>query len=832
MHALSNLLSLAWRLVLRDWRSGELNILLASLIIAIAGTCTVTLLGHRLTRTVESQAAEFLAADLAITAHEPLPSRWIEQASAAGLDHASTVEFPSVIVEHEQLLLCGIKAVSERYPLRGSLTTSTGTADQGMTTPSGPPPGEAWVDQRVLTTLGLKLGDTVTVGELPLRIGRLLIRLPDSRGDLFGLSPPVLINLADLAGTKVIQPGSHAHYYSLFAGAEAELRRFKAELKGQLNVGQRLVDIHEDRPELGKALSRTERYLGLSSIVIVVIAGVAIAMSARRYTVRHYDLTAMFKCLGASQVYVFSQHLLQYLMIGLTAGIAGTALGYGVQYLVVEAMKRILPRELSPPSWEALAFGPVIGLAVLLGFALPTMLRVKYLPPLRVLRRDLEPIAASGWLVYGLAGGTIAALTWSYTGDSRLTAWVLGVSSAAILVAGLVSYFMVRTIGRSTPGVRLEWRYGMQNLARNPPRTTGQILAFCVTLSAMLLILLVRTELITDWRRQLPDDVPNYFALNVLQADLQPFRDFLASHRISSSPAYPIVRGRLTQINGTEARRLASRESEGEAAINRDLNLTYGDSIPEENRIVEGKWWENGGTDPQVSIEQKLAKSLGLRLGDRLTFNIADRTVTASVTSIRSLRWDTMKPNFYVIFNPGVLDSFPRTYLSSFHLDDGQQSILVNMVRDFPAVTVLQLDALLKQLMVIVEEVTLAVELVLAFALAAGFAVLGSTARASLDERIREHALLRSLGANRSMLRKNLLIEFGSLGFLAGFMAAILTELLVWVLFHHVFEMEARIHWQVWLAAPLGGAIAIGLSGYWFTRRAVNQSPLVVLREC
>ena len=825
-----HILALAWRLVLRDWRSGELSILAGALVIAVAGTTTVSLLGHRLTRTVETQTAEFLAADLVVSGHAEPSADWATDAENSGLAYARTVEFPSVLVEGEKMQLSGVKAVSSAYPLRGTLVTSTVDAFHGEPTAHGPPPGEAWADARILSALNLQLGKAVTVGETPLKLTRILVSLPDARGDLFGMSPQVLINLGDLAATRVIQPGSHAHYYSLFAGAEGDIGELKGRLKAELKPGQKLMDIREDRPELGKALTRAERYLGLSTIAIVVIAGVAIAMSARRYTRRHYDLTAMLKCLGASRRDVLLQHLSQYLIIGLSASTLGALLGYLAQFGVVRAMQPLLPRDLVAPGWTALAFGPAIGLFVLLGFALPTILQIRHLPPLRVLRRDLAPMGASGWLVYGLAATTTAALTWRYAGDVRLTAWVLSIGCGVVAATGVIVHACIIALRNTADSGRVSWRLGMRNLTRTPHLATSQVLAFGLTMTAMLLVLLVRTELIDEWRRQLPSNVPNHFAMNLMDQDLLPFQQQLAEQGVATSDFYPIVRGRLTRINGTDAHQVALRETEGEAAINRELNLTYTRELPAENRIVDGSWWHPEETGPQISIEEKLAASLKIKLGDTLSFVIADQTREARVTSIRRLRWDTMKPNFYVIFPPGSLEQFPHTHLGSFHLPDERLALLPAIIKSFPAVTVLDINALLKQVQSIVREVTLAVEFVLTFALAAGIAVLGAAARSSLDERIREQALLRVMGAKSPLLRRALALEFSTLGLLAGVMATILTELIVWALFKQVFDLEARAHWTVWMGAPLFGTLAIGLAGYGFTYRALRTEPDVVLR--
>jgi putative ABC transport system permease protein len=829
--SLATRLALAFKLVSRDWRSGELGILVAALVVAVAGSTAVSLFGHRLARTMEIQAAEFMAADLAVSSHEPFPEDWFRQAAAQGLANARTVEFPSVLVENGELLLTGAKAVSGGYPLRGTVQATTTDLANEAPVSGIPEPGTAWVDPRVLYTLKLSLGDTVTLGEKPLKLARLITREPDRRGDLYSLSPRLMFNLADLDAAAVIRPGSNAHYYALFAGNQAQILGFKRWLKPQLHPGQKLVDIHEDRPELGNALSRAERYLGLSSTVIVLIAGVAIAMSARRYSERHYDLTALLKCLGARERDVLLIHLAQYLLIGLAASLAGCGLGYLAQAGVAEWLKGILPHALAEPAWYAPLFGLAAGLFVLLGFALPPVLRLKRMPPLRVLRGDLAPLPSSAWTVYGLAAGTLGLLVWRHTGDGRMTAIVLGIALATLAVAGAGVLALLHAARRLLPFLSLPWRFGLQNLTRRPRLGMAQILAFGLTMTAMLVSLAVRTELVSEWRRQLPADAPNYFALNLFEADLPGFRDFLAQRGVEASEAYPIVRGRLTAVNGVDAHALAVRDSQGEGAVNRDLSLTWSAAPPADNRLVAGGWWTPQTPPGQVSVEAKLAESLGIRLGDTLRFAIGGEIREAQVQSLRTVRWDTMRPNFYMIFSPGTLDGYPATWLASFHLKAAQKPDLVELAKRFPAMTLLEVDQLLKQFQTILQEITLAVEFLLGFALAAGFAVLFAAVRATLDERLREDALLRAMGASGSLLRKSLGMEFAALGMLSGLLAAASSEAIEWALFSRAFDLKPHLHGEIWLLAPLAGALAVGVFGYLHTRGVVRGSPARILRE-
>jgi putative ABC transport system permease protein len=827
---MGNIFKLAFKLVVRDWRSGELTILMAALIIAVAASTAVSLLGDRLTRTMNLQAAEFLGGDLSVGGHEAPSPAWNTEAAAQGLQSSRTTEFSSVLIENDELLLVGVKAVAEGYPLRGALKTTVGDIAAAAETHDIPAPGEAWVEPRVLNTLHVGLGGDITVGEKPLRVARLITYEPDRRGDLYSLSPRVMINEADLDATRIIQPGSHVHYYALFAGDENALRRFKRWLKPQLHPGQHISDIHEDRPELGNALSRAERYLGLTSIAVVLIAGVAIAMSARRYTERHFDLTAMLKCLGARERDVLRIYLIQFTFIGLAGSALGCALGYGLQAGVVYFLRALLPRGLAGPGLFALLFGTGAGLLILFGFALPPILRLKRLPPLRVLRRDLEPLPSSAWLVYGVAALTLGALLWRYTQDWKMTAVVLALGGIAVAVCSLLGLSLLGLGRLLVPHVPLAWRFGLQHLTRRPRLGVSQMLAFSVTLVAMLVSILVRTELLQEWQRQMPENAPNHFALNLFDADLDRFRDFLRQENIASSNFYPIVRGRLTAVNGKDVFQVVSKDSRAEGAINRELSLTWSDTLPPDNRLVEGRWWD-GAASLNVSVEKELADSLGVGQGDRLTFNIAGQEFVATVTNTRSVRWDTMAPNFFMIFSPGSLDAYPHTWLTSFYLPPDRKPALARLAKAFSGVTILEVDMLIKQFQSILRQVTQAIEYVLLLALAAGFTVLFAAVRATLDERIYEDVLLRTMGASRKLLRRAQWVEFAALGFLAGLLASAIAEVIAWDLFSRVFNLSYRFHWETWLITPVLGALAVGLAGYWNTRSVVRNSPMRVLRE-
>ncbi len=822
--------NLALRLLWRDSRSGELTILIVALIIAVTSSTTIALFSDRLQRTMTNQTAEFLAADLVISSPTPVPSEWLTKATQLNLAQARTAEFSSVLIEHEELLLAGIKAVSAAYPLRGFLKTTTENYSTETITHNGPAQGTAWLEKRIFSALKLKLGDPLTVGEKQLTITHIITYEPDKKGDFYSFSPRVMINEADLNATGIVQPGSHVHYFFQFSGDTKALTEFNQWLKPQLNPSQRIMDIHEDRPELGSALNRAERYLGLSSTLVILISGVAIAMATRRYTERHFNATALLRCLGCKQNEILWLYSSQFVVLGLFASAAGCLLGWFAQEALFYLLKELLPQHVASPGLLAVFFGFIIGMAVLLGFALPPLLRLKQVSPLRVLRRELEPMPGSAWLIYGLSFGIMGLLIWKYTDDIKMTASILGIGLITLLALGLLVYGLLNLAGRALPSMSLTWRFGLQGLLKNSRASVSQILAFSITLVAMVLSFTVRTDLIDNWQKQLPDNAPNHFALNIFPSQQADFKRELQQQHINGSQFFPVVKGRLVEINNTPVQQIVSKDTQGENATHRELSLTWTQELPEENKIVAGNWWatQQAGL---VSVEQKLADSLKIKLGDHLLFTVGSQQIKATVTSIRALRWDTMKPNFYMIFSPGTLDAYPSTFITSFYLPETQKNVLNTLVKKYPGTTILEVDLILQQFKTILTQLTQAINYLLYFALMAGFTVLFAAVYATLDNRIYEGALMRTLGANRSLLRKTHIIEFGTLGLISGLLSVVISEAIMYALYTQVMNMEYHPSFYLWTTIPLTGALFVGMAGCWGVRQVLNKSPLRVLRE-
>jgi putative ABC transport system permease protein len=823
---------LALRLLARDWRAGELRILVAALVIAVAASTAIGFFTDRLGRGMVNQSADFLGADLALVSPRPVDPAWLTQASDWGLKLAETLEFASVVVSGDDLQLSSVKAVDANFPLRGSLRTASAPFAADTSTGDTPQAGEAWAAARLMNQLGLEVGDRLEVGLHTLTIARILTFEPGQVGNVFGVSPRLLMNLADLPATQVIQPGSRLSYHYLFAGPEHRVTRYRDWLKSRLEPSHELVGVREGRRAVGTALERAERFLGLSILAAIVLAGVAIAMAARRYSERHFDMSAMLRCLGASQQELLGIYLPQLAVIGVLASALGGLIGWLAQHGLLYLLADLLPVAPAGTSGWPLLAGFATGLISLAGFAVPPVMRLSGVPPLRVLRHELMPMPSSAWLVYAAAILSIVALMWRYTDSWPLTLAVLAGGAAAAALLALLG-FMLLYAGRSlNPQVGVAWRFGINNLWRRSRSSISQILAFGLALMAMAVIALVRTDLLTTWQSQLPEDVPNHFAINILPHQVDSVHEFLDQHSLSASHLYPMVRARLITINKQAVRNAVSKEARSDNALNRDLNLTWSMNLQDDNHIVSGRWWQAADEGRAlVSVESKLAERLAIRLGDELGFSLGGETFSAKVTSIRTVQWDSFRPNFYMVFPSGVLESYAATYMTSFYLPASDKAVLIELVRSFPALTVLEMDLIIRQVERIFKQVTLAVEYVLLFVLLAGFAVLFAALQASLDERLYEGALLRALGASRRQLRAGHLAEFVTLGVLAGLVAAIGTECLAWLLYSQLMQLDYTFKWQVWLAAPLTGALLIGAAGYWGTRAVVERSPMQLLRD-
>lgn len=825
-------LRLAWRLLHRDWRAGEVQALLFALAIAAATTTAVTGFSERMALALTQQTTDLLGADLVLEQSQPMQSEWLARARNTGLRNTRAVEFATMAVADAGLQLVSVKAVGTDYPLRGAVRVATEPFGPEQPAAQMPEPGTLWIESRLFAMLKLQLGDRLRIGEADFSITRVLGFEPSRGGNILNLSPRVLMRLEDLPRTQVIQPGSRVTYFSLFTGTTADITTYRDWLLPQLADQDRLVDARTGRPAIANALDKAERYLGLASLVAIALAGVAVAMAARRYSARHYDVSAMLRCLGAVQRDIVALYLLQMLILGLGGSLVGAALGWLGQQGLVQLLASLLPLTPPPAGPLPLLLGVATGLITLAGFALPPVLRLRQVSPLRVLRRDLAPLPARAWLVYGLALLTLLLLMWRYTEDLRLTLIVAGGAAASALLMLGLALALLSLVRRLRHRAGATWRFGINSLWRRGAASVSQIFAFGLVIMAMSITTLLRTDLLASWQMQLPEDTPNQFAINILPHERVPFADMLRAEGIDSAPVYPVVRGRMIAINGAPVRTAVSKEAQDNNALHRDLNLTWSATLPDDNRVVSGNWFgTNTSAMAEVSVESKLAERLGIKLGNELEFLIADQSLKARVSSLRSVEWDSFQPNFYMIFPPGVLEQFPSTAMTSFFLTPDRQTVLQRLVAQFPAVTVLDVGVLLGEVRRIFDQVTLAVEYILMFVLLASLAVLFAVLASSHDERIQEGALLRALGASRRQVRSSHFAEFALLGLLSGLLAAIGTELISALLYTQIFHLDYHWKWPVWIAAPIGGLLIVAMAGAWGTRKILSQPPAVLLRD-
>ena len=863
-------LRLSLRLLRRDWRAGELRVLLAAVLIAVACVSSVAFFTDRIGQALSQQTGELLGGDLRVAADHPLSAQVFKLAQKNHLVTAETRSFRSMILASEQQVngsagdregglgqsrLAELKAVSPGYPLRGRLKIAPALFAADQPTQALPKSGEAWAEPQLLQQLGLRVGDTMQVGKRPLRISAVLSYEPDRSGNLFSIAPRLLMNLTDLPSTGLVQEGSHIRYSLLVSGDPSDLKHFRQALTPQLARGERIEGAADARPEVRAALTRAQQFLGLAAVVAVVLACVAIAMSARRFAQRHRDTCAMLRCFGASQNTMNGVFLFQLLWLGLLAGSLGILFGYLAQLGLVTLLGSLILANLPPPSWAPVLMGYLVALGGLLGFAMPPVLQLREVPTLRVLN-GVEQVADSNrgkrWRTSVVIGYLTGALFLILLVLYQAGDWALGrVLLLGLLLAAIALWLAAATLlwglkhlvtqGRQFSGSRFSsaWQFGLLNLTKRRGASIAQVMAFGVGLTVLLLLTVVRGDLLQGWANGLPADAPNRFVINIQPDQLAAVKNFFEKRKMPNVELFPMVRGRLTAINDAPVNTEQFTDGRAKRLVEREFNLSWADKLQVDNTIVSGRWW--GSRTPatasvmrvpaEFSVEEGIAKTLGIKLGDRLTYNIAGTAFTARVSSLRSVRWDSFHANFFVLAPPGELDAFPASYITSFYLPTDQAAVLDGLVQQFPNLTVIDIAAIMDQVRAIISRVSLAVEYVFLFTLAAGLMVMIAAIQSTLDVRLHENAILRALGARRRRLWQSLVSEFFTLGALSGFLGALFASALGYVIATRVLELAYVINPWLWILGLLGGGVGVGLAGVIGTRQVVNSPPLKVLQK-
>jgi putative ABC transport system permease protein len=818
------------RLLSRDWRAGELTVLATALLIAVTAMTGVAFLTDRVGQAVELRAAESLAADLRLRSTRPIGDDYAALAAENGLRSARVTSMPSVVFAGEANTLAAVRAVTDGYPLRGQLKVSDRLLEPATVTDAVPPPGEAWASPRLMARLGVDAGTRIEVGAAELTLGRVLDFRPDEGWSFIDLAPTLLINHADLAATELIQPGSRVNYRMLFAGGRGEVDRFKSLVEERLAEGEALRDIKDANPQIRSSMDRAGRFLNLASLVSVLLAAVAVAMAARRYSQRHRDRIALMKCMGASQPVIFRSNLVQLLILALAGGVLGAVLGYLAQWGLAWLMRDLIGQDLPAPGFQPAVLGLVTAISILAGFALPDLAQMGKTPPLRVLRRDLDPPPLKYGISWLAAVAAVFALLLWIMRDPRLVLSIFAGAGVTFLALGATGWLLVKSLRGFRGAAGVAWRYGLANIARRGRESVVQVVAFGLGLMVLLLLSTVRTELMETWRQSLPENAPNQFLINIQPREVDAMRDFLDQRGLDVPRFVPLVRARMTTINGEDVTQMTFEDPQGERWARRDSNLSWIDELQNDNRIVAGDFWPPGFRGSEVSVEQDFARELGLALGDELDFDIAGETVSATVTSLRTVEWDSFSPNFFMVFSPGVLEPYPATYISSLFVDEARRDVVLELMRAFPSVTAIDLDAVLGQVRDVMDKAALAVQAVFVFTLLAGLTVLWAAVQATRDERRYESAMLRTFGASKRRVLGGVAAEFFAIGLLAGVLAAAGATLAGWLLAENLFELDYGFSATLWLAGPLVGVLFVGLSGMAATWRVITHAPVSVLR--
>lgn len=821
---------LAGRLLARDWRSGEVLVLLVSLIVSVAAMSAVAFFTDRVKQAVGQQAGEALAADLRLESVGPLPEDFRTLASEHELAIAEVVHFRSVVVAGDASSLADVRGVSEMYPLRGEVRVADELSGTPRAVDGVPAPGEVWAEPSLLARLGLVVGDELEVGRLRMRVARTLEFRPDEGWRFMEIAPTLLLNIADVGPTALLQPGSIAEYELLFAGNENDLLRFRSELEPRLSAEHEIEDYRDGRPEVRASVRRAEQFLVLAALVSVLLGGVAVAMAARRFVARRLDAVALMKCIGARHRDVLALNLLQLLMLVLVAAALGSAIGFIAQFGLTWLLVDFVEADLPPPSPRGVVLGPVTALVVAVGFALPPLLQLGGVPPARVLRQDLDPPPLRYLTIYGVATGAVTLMLYGIFGDITLIAYLLAGAIATLAVLYGAGRLLVLALQQFRGGVGVAWRYGIANVARRGRESSVQVVAFGLGIMVLLLLTLVRTELMVEWQAMIPPQSANRFLVNVQREEIGGIRELVESRGIEAPQFTPLVRGRISKVNGQDVAEFEARDERARDELNDEINLTWAAELGPDNQILEGEWWEPGEEMPQLSIEESLLEEIGLTLGDELTYSIGGEELTVRITSVRRVQWDSFRPNFFMVVNPGLIESYAHTYITSFHVAPGERSVTLDIVRQFPGVSVIDIDAVLDQVRTAMNRAALAVQYVFMFTLAAGVMVLLAAIQATRDERMFESAVLRTLGARRSVVLQGVAAEFTALGVLSGTLAAVGAGLIGYLIATRIFELDYVPGLGLWTAGLAVGAAIVGLSGTFAVRSVVNESPVATLR--
>ncbi|MDR5171196.1 FtsX-like permease family protein [Methylobacillus flagellatus] len=829
---------IAWRQLRSQWAAGEVRVLVFALVLAVAATTSVGFFTDRIESALVRQGGMLLGGDILVAADHAIPDRYIDEARQRGLQSTHAAEFPSMVLHGDDSQLAEIKAVGEGFPLRGELTVLQRRVEPALMLTGGqaatgiPAPGTVWIEPRLASKLGVNVGDSLEVGERNMQVSAILQREPSRGGDMFSIAPRVMLNAADLASTGLIQFGSRVKYQLLLAGEAAEIDDFAAWLKPKLERGEQLQKVTDARPEMRNALEKAQQFLGLSAMVSVILAMVAMFLASQPYVQKSLDSYALMRCFGASRRFIFRILMSQTLLIAAFGSGFGVLLGFAAQAGLAVLADRLLLETLPAPGIMPAVSGLAAGFAAMLAVVWPHLARLRDVPALRILRRDLGEQYQAHWLHFVPALLVLAGLILWQAGDAKLGAIVLLALAGLLLAVALLAWLGVRLLARLPQNATGSWLLGLAALKRRPGLVVAQVLGFSLGLTALILLAIVRGDLLSSWQQTLPEDAPNRFIINIQPEQIRPIKQFFDRSGLHHVEIFPMVRGRLLEINGKPLNVEDYQDDRARRLAEREFNLSWTVDMQQDNQLLEGHWWqpsEHG--KPMLSLEQGIANDLRLKLGDRLTYDVAGTRLELEITSLRKVEWDTMRANFFAVTPPGVLDDYPASYITSFHLPGGQEQLLNQLVREFPNLTVIDVAALLDQVREIMNKMSHALEYVFAFSLLTGLAVLYAALVATREERVKEATLLRVLGASRRQVLQALWTEFAVIGILAALVATLAAAIMAYYLSSQVFNIPYQFNLRGALGVMVLAALLVPAAAWLGMRRFLNQSPRAILQS-
>ena len=820
---MGKVVSLAWRLFKHEARRGELTIILAAIILSVAAVLSLSLFSERLQGALTERSAAFLAADRQLSASQPIDENWLMAARSESLETARQTQTRSMVFGKNTMSLADLRAVNENYPLKGEITVADAPFGQQSKTTDVPERGQAWVDSRLFQLLQISIGDAIEIGDQQFTVGRVLSEIPDAGFNLFSTDPMVLIREADLQSANITGPGSRVNYKAYFTGTQANLNQYYDWLESRLDDEvHRWRSVDNDESRIGRSVARAGQYFLLASLLAIVLAAVSIAVAAQRYSQRHYDPVAIMKTLGASKQMIRRVYMLQVSFIAVLGILIGIAAGVAIQQVVVSALADKVEVSLTVWHYRPVLIAVFTGVVCAVLFSMYPLLRLFSVPPLRVLRRDMDASLRSRTLQFAVSGIAVFLLMWAYSQDLKISAILFGSGVALVAALLLVTLGLIR-IGRKLGSAKMgAWQLAWARIRRRAMDNSIQLISFSITIMLLLVVLVMRNDMIAQWQAQLPQGTPNYFLINITGEQQPELDQRFAQQGVNIDEFYPVVRGRFVAVNEERVSTEVTKEDsdaprEGRDGLGREANLTWSNQLQKENRITAGTWHGNADNDHndvfEVSVESGVAERLDIALDDILTFNVGSEIVKAKVTSLREVNWQSMQPNFFFVISPDAMQSFNPTYITSFYLPTERKPELTSLMQPFPSVTMFDVDARINQLRGIVDQVSLAVEFILILVLVAGSLVLIAQVQASMDERQQELAILRTLGAKGRLIRASVVFEFVIIGIVAGFMAALANELSLYMLQTMLFNMTPTLHVEYWLIAPIVGALVVGLLG-------------------